>query len=157
MGAEKNFGFILRKLRRTRGLNQQQLAELIGVKQAAISQYERGRKQPSLTTLVELAKALKVGVDVLLGNDINGLHMPINGYYPVLKDLVENKPLCQRLRILPNEIIVLASLSYLSPPTSMQSLINILEAIRKELGYFDEVSIDPYEKEIEMVSTLNNR
>lgn len=61
------FGERLRQLRKERNLTQQQLAELIGVKNGVISFYELGDRTPSPAVLRKLALALHVTSDYLLG------------------------------------------------------------------------------------------
>ena len=61
------FGNRLRQLRKDRKLTQQQLAELIGVKNSVISFYEVGERIPSPDILRKLALALHVTADYLLG------------------------------------------------------------------------------------------
>lgn len=61
------FGDRLRQLRKDRKLTQQQLAELIGVKNSVISFYEVGDRTPSPDVLRKLALALHVTSDYLLG------------------------------------------------------------------------------------------
>lgn len=61
------FGDRLRQLRKDRKLTQQQLAELIGVKNSVISFYEVGERTPSPDVLRKLALALHVTADYLLG------------------------------------------------------------------------------------------
>ena len=61
------FGNRLRKLRKDRKLTQQQLAELLGVKNSVISFYEVGERIPSPDILRKLALALHVTADYLLG------------------------------------------------------------------------------------------
>lgn len=61
------FGNRLRQLRKDRKLTQQQLAELIGVKNGVISFYELGDRIPSPEVLRKLALALHVTSDYLLG------------------------------------------------------------------------------------------
>ena len=61
------FGNKLRQLRKDRKLTQQQLAELIGVKNSVISFYEVGERIPSPDVLRKLALALHVTSDYLLG------------------------------------------------------------------------------------------
>ncbi len=48
------------------GLGQQELAALLGVSQAAVSDYERGRRRPGLAMLVEIARHLGVEAGWLL-------------------------------------------------------------------------------------------
>ena len=61
------FGDRLRQLRKDRKLTQQQLADLIGVKNSVISFYEVGERIPSPDILRKLALALHVTADYLLG------------------------------------------------------------------------------------------
>ena len=58
------------KLRALRGeLSQKSLAEKVGVHETDIGNYERGEFDPSLHTLVQLAKALGVEVKDLLKSE----------------------------------------------------------------------------------------
>jgi len=50
----------IRTFRVAEGLTQQQLAARAGLTQSAISSYESGRAEPSLETLRQLARALKI-------------------------------------------------------------------------------------------------
>ncbi len=61
------FGNRLRQLRKDRKLTQQQLADLIGVKNSVISFYEVGERTPSPDVLRKMALALHVTADYLLG------------------------------------------------------------------------------------------
>lgn len=62
-----DFGSRLTSIRKDRGLTQVQLAELIGSNQPAISYYESNDGHPPAPVLAELARALDVSADVLLG------------------------------------------------------------------------------------------
>jgi transcriptional regulator with XRE-family HTH domain len=59
-------GVILRTWRQRAQLRQTQLAERAGVTQEAVSNYERGVREPRLLTALLLARALGVGVGELL-------------------------------------------------------------------------------------------
>ena len=48
------------RIRRKKGLTQEQLAEVSGFSQQYISSLERGRRNPTIITLYELATALGV-------------------------------------------------------------------------------------------------
>lgn len=61
------FGRMLKELRRRRGLSQKELAEEIGVHYLQISKYETGSYFPTVGKVIEIAKALQVGVDQLFG------------------------------------------------------------------------------------------
>lgn len=53
----------LAKLRREQGLSQHELATKANMLQQAISDYEVGKKEPTLNTACRLAEALGVSVD----------------------------------------------------------------------------------------------
>lgn len=55
----------IRRIRTERDMSQQELAEKVGVIQAAISRIESGAVNPRYTTLLALAAALGVGLDEL--------------------------------------------------------------------------------------------
>ena len=57
---EKFFGQVLQQLRKERGLSQEELGFESGYHRTYISQLERGKKSPSLQTIFQLAKALKM-------------------------------------------------------------------------------------------------
>lgn len=56
-------GAKLRTLRKTKKLTQDELAALLGVKRATISNYEIDRRQPSISDLKRLAEFFGVGLD----------------------------------------------------------------------------------------------
>ena len=61
------FGRVLREQRETRGISQEDLALSADVDRSFVSQMERGIRQPTLTTLVKLCKALGVSPSTLVG------------------------------------------------------------------------------------------
>jgi len=63
----ENFGVNLKRLRKKRGLKQQDLAERLGVERPTVANWERGAKYPGLPLLVRLSEVLGVSVDALLG------------------------------------------------------------------------------------------
>lgn len=62
----EEFGKSLRALRRTRHMSQTKLSSVSGLSTTYISLLEHGHKNPKLTTLLTLAKALDVEPDLLL-------------------------------------------------------------------------------------------
>ena len=64
-----NFSEKLRVLRKKAGLTQMELAQAIGISQAAITDYERGRRIPTMDKISPMAKALKVSYEELLKTD----------------------------------------------------------------------------------------
>ncbi len=59
-GLERLFGQILQEIRQQRGLSQEELGFESGYHRTYISLLERGQKNPSLKTIFQLAKALKI-------------------------------------------------------------------------------------------------
>ncbi len=72
----KIIGHRLRDLRRERGLTQVELAKKMKMRQALVSDYERGMLRMHSGVIVGFAKALKVSTDDLLGAKASG-----NGYF----------------------------------------------------------------------------
>jgi transcriptional regulator with XRE-family HTH domain len=60
------FGRVLREQRAELGVSQEELALIAEVDRTFVSQMERGMRQPTLTTLVKLARALEVQPSVLI-------------------------------------------------------------------------------------------
>ena len=64
--AEESFGKVLRKLRNEQGISQETLAFESGYHPTYISQLERGKKSPSLRTIIRLATVLNIcGSEIL--------------------------------------------------------------------------------------------
>lgn len=53
--------------RKQAGLNQKSLAELVGLTSAALSQYEKGKREPNILVIMNLARALNTTSDALMG------------------------------------------------------------------------------------------
>jgi transcriptional regulator with XRE-family HTH domain len=65
------FGSNLKKYRKINGMNQINLAEMVGVKQGTIANYENGNRTPAIEMLMKLAGVFGVSVDELLGSKEN--------------------------------------------------------------------------------------
>lgn len=59
---EEQVGKNIQRVRKSRGLTQQELADKIDMNRAHLGHLEQGRKSPSLETLEKIAKALKVQI-----------------------------------------------------------------------------------------------
>jgi transcriptional regulator with XRE-family HTH domain len=66
----KNLKFLRGKF----GLTQKQLAEKLGLKQAAIGAYEEERSTPPLTSLLDISKIFSVSLDAIVNQDLS--HLP---------------------------------------------------------------------------------
>lgn len=60
------FGLRLRELRRERGLLQRDLERLLNLRPGALSQYERGLREPGFDLLLTMADLFEVSTDYLL-------------------------------------------------------------------------------------------
>lgn len=63
---QQAFGKTIEKLRLERNMSQAELAELGEFNRTYISDLERGLKQPSLSTIVRLSRALKIHLSDLM-------------------------------------------------------------------------------------------
>jgi len=63
----KLLGGRVAQLRKAQGLTQVQLAEALDISQQVVASYEIGRRRIPVSMLPQLARALVVGVDELLG------------------------------------------------------------------------------------------
>lgn len=74
---------IIKKLRQSRGITQSGLAQLCGVHQTAVSQWENGRTLPDKQTLMRLSEIFDVSVDMLMGRNEPAekiISIPVLGY-----------------------------------------------------------------------------
>lgn len=71
MRAIQRFGKQLQRLRTNRELTQEQLAVKAGLARVYVTKLEQGEHDPTLSTLVRLAKTLRVSVPELLGESVS--------------------------------------------------------------------------------------
>ena len=64
-----NFNTNLKRIRVEKGMTQSQLAEACGLTSQAVSNYEKGIREPNLKTLKKQADVLEVSVDLLLDDN----------------------------------------------------------------------------------------
>lgn len=57
----------LKQLRKSKGISQQQLADVIGVSQQSINKYENHNVEPDIRTLISIAEYFDTSVDFLIG------------------------------------------------------------------------------------------
>lgn len=62
----KKFGIHLRKVRNSRNLSQQQLADMANIAKTTLQRIELGRQVVSIDTLISIAKALEISVSELV-------------------------------------------------------------------------------------------
>ena len=74
-----NLGQRIADLRRSKGISQLCLAEMADISKEHLSNLERGNKLPSAKTLAQIASALDVSLDTLVGVDNAQSHIEIDG------------------------------------------------------------------------------
>lgn len=72
-----NFNVRLKQLRQKHKLTQGELANILGLKPTAVSNYESKRNEPSFDKLIALSKYFDVSCDYLLG--ISDAYLPVGG------------------------------------------------------------------------------
>lgn len=65
----------VKRLRERKNYSQSELAELVGVSQQAIADYEKGKKIPNIVTGVDLARKLDTTVEQLLDSGAETIEM----------------------------------------------------------------------------------
>jgi len=66
---EESLGQRIARLRRNKGLTQEDLGYKVGVSSQAVSKWETDSSAPDVTLLVKIANIFDISVDELLGND----------------------------------------------------------------------------------------
>lgn len=64
-----DFNKVLKSLRTTQGLTQDELAKALEISRSAIGMYERGDREPDYETLETIADYFNVSIDYLLGRE----------------------------------------------------------------------------------------
>lgn len=67
MEQKSEFKDIFKSLRLEMGIGQVELAKNLGVSKAVISLWENGLREPSMSSLIAIAKFFKVSIDYLVG------------------------------------------------------------------------------------------
>lgn len=67
MDSMNKFSLRLKELRSEKGISQKKLSEIIGTNNSSICDWECGRSEPSIDTIIALCKFFEVSSDYLLG------------------------------------------------------------------------------------------
>lgn len=121
----------LKRLREERKITQKQLAAMLGVAPNTISQYESGKREPDIDTLMKIASILEVSVDNLLGNEEQAeARALVNGDRELTEylDMLANRSECR----------MLFSLAKDATREDVEVAVRMIEALRaKERGDVD--------------------
>ena len=93
----KLIGSKIKAARETKGLTQEQLADIVNLSPMHISVLERGYKSPKLETLVLIANTLDVSADYLLSDVVNRSSWAV---LPEFSELINRLPLKEQLKVL---------------------------------------------------------
>ncbi len=95
----------IRALRKKANLSQLELAELCGVHQTAISQWEKGRTNPDTETLIALSHIFHCSIGAVLGLDTpdDPVMIPIKGFVQAGEmTFIEDEDICEFVPIPPD-------------------------------------------------------
>lgn len=84
-------GKYLRKLRKSRGISQAKMAELLDVDLSTIGKWEIHNVTPSGKRLLELSKILDVSVDVLMGSSTSDFEKGLEKEWISMFNLLDNE------------------------------------------------------------------
>ena len=96
---ETTIGSRIAKLRKEKGLKQDQLAEALGVSPQAVSKWENAQSCPDITLLPKLSQLLGISIDALLSGEVPA---PVPTYLPE-NERKAIKDMMLRVEILSNE------------------------------------------------------
>ena len=114
----KDIGNRIAEIRKQRGLNQDELAELATLSRISIARYETGKIEPGAQALGRIAAALEVSTDVLLC---------INEETVEVKTIAEPKT---------KEAQIISKTIDKMPPDKREVALNLLKAVYSE--YFEK-------------------
>lgn len=108
-----NFATVLKRLRKSANLTQEELANKLGIIRSRISLYELGRREPDFDTLELIGDFFNVDTDYLLGRTNKTTILPetVGGYY--LND--EAKDLAQFMHDSPEYRVLFDAMRDVSP------------------------------------------
>ena len=112
-------GSFLQKLRKEKGITQEQLAEQLGVARRTVSRWEAGSNMPDLDVLVELSDFYAVDLREILNGERKSEHMNEELKETVLQ--VADYSSEERARLVRRILVWISSLSFLSWPAFWSS------------------------------------
>lgn len=72
------FGENLRKIRNSRGMSQEEFADLLGTSKQVISRYETAQRSPKVSTVAEYAEKLGVSISELTGDPLSSVRSALS-------------------------------------------------------------------------------
>ena len=153
----------IRKIRKEKGLTQEQLADAMGVSTASVSKWETGVAAPELTVLADLADYFEVSIDALMGHKIDKVQLDerIQEINKLSLDLQDDKAMAEAEKLLrkyPNEcrVLQIAQRVYYSAFIRTADKSRMQRAIELIHRQFDLIQDGDWKKRFELRSTLAN-
>lgn len=112
-----HFSDTLQRLRRERGMSQQQLADMMGLTRSAVGMYETGKREPDVDTLRRFADFFHVDMNMLTTGSSSGSSE--------LDELLEALRTREDMRML-------FKLAKDATPDDVRSAVKIIEALRND-------------------------
>lgn len=85
-----DIGLKIKKLRKERGITQEQLAQYLNISSQAVSKWENGTAMPDITLIPALVSVFEISADVLLGIEIEGTNEREKAYEEEYRTLCKN-------------------------------------------------------------------
>jgi len=82
----------LQSIRKRRGLTQKELGEKIGMTRESVASYEAGRSHLTVTTLLDMASALRVSVNDILGLERKTMEITVTRRWAKRMEIIEGLP-----------------------------------------------------------------
>lgn len=124
-----NFYSVLKSLRLSQGLTQDELAKHLKISRSAIGMYEKGAREPDYETLEIIADFFNVDIDYLLGRTTKTTYIPkADSYYlneetqQIAQEIFENE-----------DLKMLFDTTKDCSPEDMKKVISMVKAFKGEI------------------------
>ena len=142
----------IRQIRKERGLNITELAEMIGISHQSLQRYEAGKREPSIQVLIALANFFDVSVDYLIGREPKSKTIKTYQHYLFDEDYTLKK-VGVTVPTLESEAPVLDKSEFEALRYSLESNNNLSDSLHdlcrlyySKLYHTDEISDDSFEE-----------
>ena len=128
---------MLRELRKARGLSLKEVGAVIGVAESTMSQYETGKRQPDLETLLQLSEYFDVTVDYI----VRGSAVPEDNHEMSMRD---ERDIAKDLAAFKDTLENGEGLMFDGDPMSEEATASILAAIETGLRVVKVMNKEKY-------------
>lgn len=124
-----NFQSVLKSLRKSNGLTQDELAKILKISRSTIGMYENGSREPDFETLERIADFFNVDTDFLLGRTDKTTILPENVSHYYLND--ETRQIAQEAFENP-ELRTLFKVARDIPPERLKAHIEFMKTLKEQ-------------------------